>query len=284
MNAWNFPSLQSWIPTAVCLLCLPLPAARAVSFGSIADWRNAPNQTISVGDKNFVWLADSGNWTGSENVNLAAFPAANVESFGIDQLEGYLGPLTLSIAYRIDITSFDVFSAVALDQDYLLSTVTTNKDIYGSLQELQANPLPGSGTVAALAIVDFVPTPAPPVPLPPLTSIWVRDTVTLTSGAAVQSISNTYFQAVPEPGAGSLTLTGIGIAAVLRARRSVGNRAAHRGRDRPRVGLGARAGAGHAGPAGGAGQTCPGIDRRPPGVPGGKRHGLAGGEFQEPAA
>jgi hypothetical protein len=267
MNAWNFPSLRSWIPAAVCLLCLPLSAARAVSFGTVADWRNAPNQTIAVGDKNFVWLADSGNWDGSENVNLAAFPAANAESFGIDQLEGYLGPLTLSIAYRIDITSFDVFSAVALDQDYLLSTVTTNKDIYGSLQELEDNPTPGSGTVAALAIVDFVPTPPPPVPLPPLTSIWVRDTVTLTSGAALQSISNTYFQAVPEPGTGSLTLTGIGLAALLRARRSVGSRAADRGRHRPRVGFGAGAGADHAGPAGGDAHAGPGIDRRPSGTP-----------------
>ena len=161
MNAGASPSLQSWILAAVCLLSLPLSAARAVSFGTVADWRNAPNQTISVGDKNFVWLSDSGNWTGSENVNLASFPAANVESFGVDQLEGYVGPLTLSIAYRIDITSFDVFSAVTLDQDFLVSTVTTNKDIYGSLQDLENNPTPGSGTVAALAIIDFAPTPPP---------------------------------------------------------------------------------------------------------------------------
>lgn len=200
-------------------LSLTPSVTQAVSFGNVATWVAAPNSTIGLANANFVWLGDSGNWLGTENVNLSYFPLPDAYTFGIDALEDYVGPLTLSVAYRVDITSNKLFSAVLLDQDILVPGVTTTKDIYGSLTELETFTAPGSGTVTSLSIVDFTPFPNPPVALPPVQSLWVRDTIQIASGVGVQSISNTFFQVVPEPGSGLLAAMGVGVTA-LTLRRS----------------------------------------------------------------
>lgn len=200
----------------VASLTLAAAEARATTFGSLAQWASAPQATISIDDKNFVWLGDSGNWTGIESVNLGFFPASNAHSFGIDKLENYIGPLTLAVEYRVDITSSNVFAAVLLDQNLLVSGVTSTKDVYASLAELQDNTATGSGTVASLSIVDFAPVPNPPVLLPPVQSLWVRDTIQIGAGVGLQSISNTFFQAVPEPGTTWLATVGLTLAAAWR--------------------------------------------------------------------
>ena len=212
MNALKARS-TIWILPLASLLLLRMPEASAVSFGSLSDWATTYSGTISLDDKNFILLGTSGSWDNSESVNLAFFPALNAHTFGIDSLEGYVGPQTLTIDYRVDITSSNVFAAVGMDQDVLLPGVTTTKDIYASLADLQS----ATNAVATLSIVDFVPIPPPPVFLPALQSIWVRDTIQLSTNAAVQSISNTYIQEVPEPGTLLLAAAGAGLAALRRA-------------------------------------------------------------------
>lgn len=199
---------------AIWILWSQLTPAFAISFGSIEQWKGSPGSTISIDDKNFVWLADSANWTGAENVNLAFLPAVNAHGFGIETLETYIGPLTLSVSYRVDITSSNVFAAVGMDQDFLYPTVTTIKDIYYTLDDFDDAGDPGTGTVS-LSITDFIPNPFPPVPLDPVQSIWVRDTILITGTGSVQSISNTFIQTVPEPSSIALAALGIGLAAVL---------------------------------------------------------------------
>lgn len=203
----------------VCLLCLPAPVAWAVSFGTIDDWQNQPDQTISLDDKSFVYLSDSGNWDGQENINLGIFPP-NTHTFGMDALESLIGPSTFWIAYRVNISSVNVFQSVAVDQTVLQAGVTTTKDIFDSLATLNANPGPGTGNVATLSITDFTPTPPPPVPLPGVQTLWVRDTVSLVAGAGVQSIANSYVQVVPEPDVRLLAGAGVGLAMLAIRRRS----------------------------------------------------------------
>ena len=209
---------------ATCLLWIAANPVFAISFGSIADWAAAPDNTISIDDKNFVWLADSGNWTGVENVNLAYLPAVNAHGFGIETLESYTGPLTLSVSYRIDITSSNLFAAVGMDQDFIFPNVTTYKDVYFSEASFNMAGLPGTGTVA-LSITNFTPSPTPPVALPAVQSIWVRDTIVLDDIGVVQSISNTFVQAVPEPSSVALAVLGIGLAAALPLRLGASRRA-----------------------------------------------------------
>ena len=216
---------------ATSLLWIAAPPVFAIPFGSIEDWTNFPNQTISLDDKDFVWLADSGNWNGTERVNLASIPSVNAHALGIDTLESYLGPFTLSFSYRIDITSSNVFAAVGMDQDFLFPNVTTYKDIYLTESSFLAdvNNPPGSADIS-LFITNFTPVPVPPVLLPPIQSLWVRDTIVLDGTGSVQSISNTFVQTVPEPSSLVLTAFGIGLAAFLprrlrrvsRARRGIG--------------------------------------------------------------
>ena len=61
-------------------------------------------------------------------------------------------------------------------------------------------------------------------PLPPLQSIWVRDTTTLDATGSVLSVSNTYVQMVPEPGTYALAGVGIAVAAARGLRRRLTGR------------------------------------------------------------
>lgn len=206
------PNPTTWF--VVGLLWIAMTPAFAISFGSIADWVAAQDATISIDDKNFVWLADSGNWTGVENVNLAYVPEVDAHGFGIETLESYTGPLTLSVSYRIDITSSNLFSSVGVDQTIIYPNVTTYKDIYFSVESFNQAGSPGTGTLT-LSITNLTANPTPPVPLPAVSSIWVRDTIVLDDVGMAQSISNTFVQTVPEPSTVALAALGIGLSTVL---------------------------------------------------------------------
>jgi hypothetical protein len=62
-----------------------------------------------------------------------------------------VGPQTLTFDHRIDIISSNILAAVGMDQDVLLPGVTTTKDIYASLMDLQSC----TNAVTTLSIVDF---------------------------------------------------------------------------------------------------------------------------------
>lgn len=203
-------------PVLCCVAVLAALPARAgtVPIGTMATWAANPVQVN--GDKTFTYLSDSGNWNGSEYLFLASNLALESHSLGM-LTSDYTGPKTLSVSYKVDITGPYVFKSVALDQDHTGDNVTTNKDVFGSEQEWLTYTTPGAGTLANLVAVNNV-VPGDAL-LPPIQSLWVRDTINLDATGSVLSVSNTYVQAVPEPGTYALAGVGIAVAAARGLRR-----------------------------------------------------------------
>jgi hypothetical protein len=200
--------------------------ASSVFVGSVADWILNPSQVAD--DKTFTYVGSSGGWTEDELVTISSNIPQNSETLSIDGLSDYIGPQNLMLAYSVVISSSDVFGTISLDQNF--SGATTYKDIFASLADLEANPTPGSGTWA-LSVIDGA--AGSTIALPGIQSIWIRDTITLSSSGSVLSVSNTIVQ-VPEPDLVSATACLAGgsmlLAWLARRRRPAGvNAAAARG-------------------------------------------------------
>jgi hypothetical protein len=188
--------------------------ASSVFVGSLADWIADPVQV--AGDKVFTYVDSSGGWSGDELVTISSNIPQNSETVSIDGLSDYIGPQNLMLAYSAVISSTDVFLSLSLDQNFSGSSATTYKDIFTSLEDLQANPVPGTGTWS-LSVIDA--GTGTTVSLPPLQGLWIRDTIVLDASGSVLSISNTAVQ-VPEPHVLAATiLCAIGTFAVRRERR-----------------------------------------------------------------
>lgn len=182
--------------TVVVMLGAGGVQASSIFVGTVADWIANPTQVAA--DKTFFYLSSSGGWSGDELVTISSNIPQNSESLSIDGLSDYIGPQNLMLAYQVTISSSssDVFGSISLDQNFSGATATTYKDIFASLVDFQNNPNPGDGTWA-LSVIDGA--AGSTVALPGLKSIWIRDTITLSSGGSVLSVSNTMVQVVPEP-------------------------------------------------------------------------------------
>ncbi len=195
------------VVAAVVMMGAGAAQATSVFVGSVADWIANPAQVSA--DKTFTYIASSGGWTADELVTISSNIPQNSETLSLDGLSDYIGPQNLMLAYEVAISSTDVFGTISLDQDFSGATAITYKDIFASLADLQANPLPGSGTWA-LSVIDGA--AGSTVAMPPLQTIWVRDTITLSASGSVLSVSNTIVQ-VPEPNGMTATagLAGSGV-------------------------------------------------------------------------
>lgn len=196
---------------SLTLALSPLVAGRAAAgtklIGTMSDWKATPSQTLD--DKVFTWLASGTTWTGAEFLFISSNTTAKVHTLNVDNLNAYTGPLTLTVDYRIDILSRDVFDRIRLDSDSLSPTTVAYKDVFSSLALLQAAPSFGSGDLASLSSIDGFPSITP---LPAIQQIWIRDTIQLGSSGQLNSVSNSVFQTVPEPS--SVVLAGVAIAAL----------------------------------------------------------------------
>ena len=183
------------VAAAVVMLGAGGVQASSIFVGTVAAWSVSPTQVAA--DKTFLYLDSSGGWSGAELVTISSNIPLNSESLSISGLSGYIGPKNLMLAYQVTIssTSSDVFGSISLDQDFSGATATTYKDIFASLEDLDASPTPGSGTWA-LSVIDGA--AGSTIALPGIQSIWIRDTITLSSSGSVLSVSNTIVQ-VPEP-------------------------------------------------------------------------------------
>lgn len=196
---------------SIALALLVLSPHRAVAnitmIGTMADWQASPSQSID--DKVFTWLGSSAGWNGVELLLLSSNATGEVHSLNLDALNTFSGPLTLTVDYRIDITSNDVFAAIGIDSDTLAPNTSAYKDVFSSLSLLESAVGVGSGDIAALASVNGFPSWST---LPAIQQIWIRDTLQLNTTGQFNSVSNSVLQTVPEPS--SVVLAGVALAAL----------------------------------------------------------------------
>lgn len=199
--------VRRMLPVVLALLLPAVGTAEAgiTTIGSMADWQASPSQTLD--DKTFTWLSSGTGWGTGEVLSITSNPILDLHSMNFDQLTLLGGPLTLTVAYRIDILSNNVFDAVAVDSDTLSPRTTVYKDVFSTFELLQAGG-PGGGDLAAIVSISGTPAVAS---LPGLQHIWVRDTIQLDATGQLNSVSNSFYQVVPEPGALGL----VGLAGVL---------------------------------------------------------------------
>lgn len=196
----SLASIGSTALVVVLVLAVASPATAGpyLDIGSVATF--AAGGEFTLGDKDFRYLDDSGNWTGIEDIQLTANADPDVLShqFLIDHLAGYSSPITLVLGYQVHIngTGFaQYFRDVFLDAIVSTGTVDVWKDVYASQDDYDAKTAPGSGTWALYSLdgsTDFEVFPIG------LTDLWVRDTIKLTGAGQVSSVANTFRQSVPE--------------------------------------------------------------------------------------
>lgn len=206
---------------SIALALFVLSPHRAVAgitmIGNMASWQATPSQSID--DKVFTWLGSSASWDGSELIFVSSNATADVHSLNLDTLTTYTGPLTLTVDYRIDITSNDVFAAIGLDTDTLSPNTTAYKDVFSSLSLLENAVGVGVGDLASLMSTNGFPDWST---LPAIQQIWIRDTIQLNGTGQLNSVSNSVLQTVPEPS--SVMLAGVALAALTtwRSQRRLG--------------------------------------------------------------
>lgn len=203
------PRWFSRLATAVAVTITVGAASSAVAspvleIGSVATFAAGPDEQgghWTLGDKDFQYLADSGNWSGDEAIRLLenANPALLSHQFLIDNMSGYDSPITLSLDYQVHINGSSGpyhFHDVFLGSIMSGPTVEVWKDVFSSLADYIANT--NGWHLYALNGVDGGPTSA--VFPGGLTDLWVRDTIKLSGlGGSVSSINNTFRQEpVPE--------------------------------------------------------------------------------------
>ena len=133
------------------------------------------------------------------------------------QFDNYVGPFTLSFGYKLLITNTsNSFESMSLDVNSTGTTTLITKDIF----DTEAALLSGTAIPTwSLTLINS--SSGSTVSLPPIQTIWVRDTIAVSPSGSLLGFSNTAVQ-LPEPS--SLALAGIAVScggvAYWRRRRS----------------------------------------------------------------
>jgi hypothetical protein len=207
---------------AACLSSLVLFAgaasAQSTFIGNLANWVANPVQ--ATGDKQFTYLTQSGSWSGAEFLTLSSNIPLDSHTLSIDGLSAYVGPFTLSVGYELQITNpGNYFQSISLDVNASGTTTVVTKDIFDTFASFATGTTPGSGAWS-LSLINS--SSGSTVSLPPIQTIWVRDTISASASGSILGVSNTVVQ-LPEPS--SLACVGIGAgcggAMVWRRRRTL---------------------------------------------------------------
>jgi hypothetical protein len=195
---------------AACLssfvLLAGVASAQSTFIGSLADWAANPTQTS--GDKQFTYLTQSGSWSNAELFTISSNIPLDSHSLSIDALSAYIGPYTLSVGYELLITSTDnYFQSMSLDVNASGTATLITKDIFATFDAFSTGTAPGSGTWS-LTLINS--SSGSTVSLPPIQTIWVRDTITADATGSILGISNTVVQ-LPEPGMLAPAAIGMGL-------------------------------------------------------------------------
>jgi hypothetical protein len=190
-------AIAAWFLTS-----LPAHAAPVLNIGPVTVFSGSsspgnPVGTWTLGDKDWTYVADSGNWSGIEYIQLTenVLPSLRSHQFLVSNLSGYASPLTLSLGYHVHINDADgpgwMFLDVNLGVNTSGATVDVWKDVYGSLADFNAHTGTGTGTLAALHSQNGSLAAAVTFSVG-LTDLWIRDTIQLSSpGGQLSSFGNT---------------------------------------------------------------------------------------------
>ena len=176
---------------AVTLALLASGSAEAgfLDIGTVNTFKTSsslgnPTGTWTLGDKDWTYLSDSGNWTGIEDIQLLTNfnPLIYSHQFLISNLSGYSFPITLQLGYQAHINGANgpnwVYYDARMGEDTSGATVNVWQDIYGSLADYTTYTAPGSGTLMTHMSVNGSLPPAGVFP-GGLTDIWGRNSITL---------------------------------------------------------------------------------------------------------
>jgi len=178
-------------------------SAQSTFIGTLANWVANPVQAI--GDKQYTHLTQSGSWNNLELFTLSWNVPLNSNSLTVNGLSDYVGPFTLSFGYELLVTNTsNYFDSMSLSVNATGSTTTINKDIFDTFAAFSTGTVPGSGTWS-LSLINS--SSGSTVSLPPIQTVWVRDTIEASASGSILGVSNTAVQ-LPEPS--SLALAGIG--------------------------------------------------------------------------
>jgi len=188
--------------TSVVLLA-GAASAQSTFIGTLANWVANPVQTI--GDKQYTYLTQSGSWNSLELFTLSSNIPLNSNSLTVNGLSDYIGPFTLSFGYELLVTNTsNYFDSMSLSVTSTGTTTTVTKDIFDTFAAFSTGTVPGSGTWS-LSLINS--GSGSTVSLPPIQTVWVRDTITTSPSGSLLGVTNTVVQ-LPEPS--SLALAGIG--------------------------------------------------------------------------
>jgi len=187
--------------------------AQSTFIGNLANWFNNPVQTS--GDKQFTYLSQSGSWSGAEFLTISSNIPLDSHSLSIDGLSAYIGPYTLSVGYEVQITSADQFESMSLDVNASGTTTVITKDIFDTFAAFNSGTAPGDG-VWSLSLLNS--SSGSTVSLPPIQTIWVRDTIEASDSGSILGISNTVVQ-LPEPSSLACIATALGLGGVMYRKR-----------------------------------------------------------------
>jgi hypothetical protein len=196
-------------------------SAQSTIIGNLAAWNATPTQT--TGDKQFTYLTQSGSWSGAEVVAISSNIPLDSYTLRIDDLSGYVGPFTLSVGYEVQILSANTFQSVSLDTTATGTNTLVTKDIFDTLASFLTGTTPGLGTWS-LSLINS--SSGSTVSLPPIQTIWIRDTIAVDATGSILGISNTIVQ-LPEPSAFASVVIGVGCGGLMywRRRRRTTNQA-----------------------------------------------------------
>lgn len=206
------PRPMRWLFASAALLLATTQMASATPFvTTVADWQGTP---IIVGDKEYVWLSDSGNWDpdGVVLVNentvdkthtlalLSTLPTSDIFDFNYS-VEIISGPL--------------VIKSISLSSTLSEEGFSVTKEIYSTLADLTNR----TNSLGTMTTIDG--SEPPPILLGRQLKIFVHEVIDQRGGGYFATLSNTIVQeVVPEPSTWLLSAFAAGGLALVRYRKT----------------------------------------------------------------
>jgi hypothetical protein len=202
-----------WLFASAALLLATTQMASATPFvaTTVADWQGNP---IIVGDKEYVWLSDSGNWdpNGVVLINentvdkthtlalLSTLPTSDIFDFN----------------YSVEIISGPfVMKSIRLSSTLSEEGFSVTKEIYSTLDDLTNR----TNSLGTMETIDG--SEPPPILLGSKLKIFVHEVIDQTEGGYFATLSNTIVQeVVPEPSTWLLSAFAAGGLALVRYRKA----------------------------------------------------------------